>query len=121
MPGYLIAEVVDSIDHRSFRAGEKLFSRLDQFPVDLMVIAGGKIVISGPDDFTKELSKGDAIGEIMIPGMDAARLTGETEEAGSALLIGSGRLFDLMAKYDQITKIFIAAWDKTVIKPEVLT
>ncbi len=120
MPGYLLAEIVDSVNFRNYRTGEMIFSRLDNFPADLMVMAGGKAILTGPEGFRKELSKGDAIGEIMLPDMDASAIEGIMENKGSALLIGSGKLFDLMAKYEQITKILIASWEKIVSQPEVL-
>ncbi|HLF35289.1 MAG TPA: hypothetical protein VI583_13685, partial [Cyclobacteriaceae bacterium] len=121
IPGYLIAEIVETMDFRMIRQGQQLFERLDRFPGDLFIVTGGKISVDGPDNYHTELSRGDAMGEILLKGTPASLVSGVVGAPGGILAIGSGRLFDLMARHDLVTKTFIEASYNIVSQSNVIT
>ncbi len=109
--GEILADLVDLVRVEKYKAGEFIFTDMDSWNRDLIIIIEGKIIIEGSNNFYLDLQRDMVFGEFMIDKAEKGNYTGFVLDESRVFSIEKGKLYDLMARSDELTMQFIKNWE----------
>ncbi len=119
--GEILADLVDLIQIERFKSGEFVFGAISKMDQDLFIVMEGKIIVEGDKGFYQDLGKGNIFGEFLIDKTRKEEYNAFVLEDTRIFSVEKGKLYDLLARSDDLTKQFIRNWEEVFEKETTTT